>query len=409
MKYLLLIVYAAAEAWTQTDAIRIPDSNGGAVEVSAAGEENFVLESVDDGLSWRNLRIPGTGDLFYFASSGDGATLYAARSLPPFGHSKSADGGNSWEALATIEFQNRVAIDPRDSNHLFAYYNHGVQESLDAGKTWRNITGNLPWTRIGLSLGPWIHFLSPDGNSDAGPVVRTWAGWFARTDTQQWRLFPGTENREAPAAFAILSGNRFLARYGEELWIYDHYFEDLRRIPSPQAFTRFATDPAFPNRVYGLAGQSHFLSEDSGRTWTPSSTPVPELTTWIGDKPVSSLSRHGGKWFASGPQSTDLRISRTDSAGQLVFDWIYPLPGVQSPVTPAVAANGEIYIAGRTSGPVPSDFIWRLSPAGDYISGYQFEPLGDFREVRLEPNGDVLLTGAGKEIRFDRELSRLLP
>lgn len=409
MKYLMLIAWAWIGAWAQQAPIRIPDGAGGMVEVVASGEDDFVLESNDEGATWKNLAIPGKGDLFYFASSSSGDTLYAARTLQPFGHVRSCDGGQSWQSADAIDARSRVVLDPGDPKHLFAYFIHEIQESFDAGQTWRRIEGNLPWTRVSLSLGPWIDRVVPDSEAPLGPVVRTWAGWFVRSNVRDWRSLPVTQGMPMPAAFAILPGDRFLAQFGEELWIYDNYLQDPLRIPSPQYFKRFVADAFQANRVYGLAGASQFVSDDYGRTWSAAASLIPELTSWIAGKPVASLTRHGRKYFAVGPQSTDLRISRTDASGKVVFDWIYPLRGVQQPVRPAVAPNGEIYIAGRTNDETPTDFIWRLNAAGDYLSGYQFEPRGDFQEVRLEPTGEVILAGTETEIRFDRELNRLLP
>jgi hypothetical protein len=409
MKYLLLVVCACIGGWAQQEPIRVSDGAGGVIEVSAIGEDDFVLESLDEGATWRRIAIPGSGDLSYFSTSGDGAIFYAARSNDPRPHLRSTDCGQTWENLDTFERQFRIEVNPRDPSQLFAFYNQGIQESIDGGKTWRRIEGDLPWTRIGLSMGPWIDLLLPGGDSPLGPVVRTWAGFFARADVRQWKLLPGTGGLAKPAAFAILPGDRFLAQFGEELWLYDNYLEEPIRIPSPQYFTRFAADPVLSGRVYALAGTAQFVSDDYGRNWAPAPDSVPELTTWIAGKPVNRLTRNGVKWLAQGPESMDLRIARADASGKYFFDWVYPLRGVQRPVRPIVAANGEIYVAGRSSDATPIDFIWRLNASGEYLSGYQFEPRGNFQEVRLEPNGDVVLAGPDTTIRFDRELSRMLP
>lgn len=409
MKYLLLLACLCHFAPALQDPLRISDASGGIIAVAAVSKEDFVLESTDAGLTWRVLPIAGSGELRYFSASADGEILYAARSQFARPHLRSLDGGRTWQSFDSLESSFRIEMNPRDPTHLYALDRNAIQESFDSGQTWRRIEGNLPWTRVGLSLGPWIDFLLPGETSPPGTLVRTWAAFFTRTDLRQWQPLSGTEGLAKPSAFATLPGDRFLAQFGAELWLFNNYRAGPIRIPSPQHFTRFVADPLLPGRVHALAESVPFLSEDFGLNWTLASRAVPELTTWIAGKPVDKLTRHGTKYFAQGPASTDLRISRTDASGQLLFDWIYPMRGVQRLIPPAVAANGEIYVAGHSQDETPTDFVWRLNAAGEYLSGYRFEPRGDFQELRLEPNGDVLLIGPETSLRFDRQLQQLLP
>ena len=134
----------------------------------AGTEKGLVFRSTDGGTTWaltRDILSPFAPEAPVAALTvdrHDAALVYAAVCFeliePPFvfgGIFKSSDGGRSWTQLENHFFNCRVrdvAIDPHDSDVLFATTDFGLFQSLDGGASWQpNVTfptsplfGDLP-------------------------------------------------------------------------------------------------------------------------------------------------------------------------------------------------------------------------------------------------------------------------
>jgi photosystem II stability/assembly factor-like uncharacterized protein len=107
----------------------------------AGTEDNGVRVSLDAGRTWKESRgLPNTA-IYSICVSSDKQTVYAGGFRT--GLWKSEDGGFSWEHLwgnSDLEAIYTIFVHPNDPNHLLVgTCGQGVYESLDGGKTWRDI------------------------------------------------------------------------------------------------------------------------------------------------------------------------------------------------------------------------------------------------------------------------------
>ncbi|MEO0727541.1 MAG: T9SS type A sorting domain-containing protein [Bacteroidota bacterium] len=86
----------------------------------------------------------GTGEVYNYQAAGTGAAYRSTRGSYGMGIFKSTDGGVSWELSLDWSYdQNRgiwdIAVDPQNSNIVFAATTHGVYKSIDAGANWERV------------------------------------------------------------------------------------------------------------------------------------------------------------------------------------------------------------------------------------------------------------------------------
>lgn len=115
----------------------------------AGSEDKGIRVTHDGGSKWMTGKGSEGQTILAFASSGDGAALYAAGFKT--GVLKSTDRGRTWNKVSdsslACEAVYAMLVDPRDSSHLLLGGNgSGLWESNDAGATWRQT--ELPGTHI---------------------------------------------------------------------------------------------------------------------------------------------------------------------------------------------------------------------------------------------------------------------
>jgi len=129
------------EAWVSTVVIDHQNSN-----IVYAGTAGYGLYKSTDGAAQWKLSLTGT-HLYVIClvmDPRDSNTLYAGTSADAPGYPKrlfkTTDGGDTWnEADSGIVAQTwtySLAIDPQDSNIVYAGTNRGIFESIDAGDSW---------------------------------------------------------------------------------------------------------------------------------------------------------------------------------------------------------------------------------------------------------------------------------
>ncbi|MFH0963526.1 MAG: LamG-like jellyroll fold domain-containing protein [Planctomycetota bacterium] len=116
----------------------------------------YVYESVDEGVTWKEIAKPGImgkepsldvlpdGALFLIAQDAD----FTEERRHPYA-ARSADGGRTWEfeRVEGIAYPRQVVIE-RDGTILFAMYdgwNLKLARSQDAGRTWSFSRGKIDW------------------------------------------------------------------------------------------------------------------------------------------------------------------------------------------------------------------------------------------------------------------------
>lgn len=139
------------------------------------GELNFSLDSkygegifksTDAGVSWINISSSSTVGTYVSQIAIDPVntqTLYAGSNLGLF---KSTDGGTSWTKIGTFTYVMSVIVDPTNTQIIFASsgaYNAGaINKSTDGGNSWSTLTTGLPASnkgRIQLAMAPSNHLV----------------------------------------------------------------------------------------------------------------------------------------------------------------------------------------------------------------------------------------------------------
>lgn len=141
-----------------------------------------IYKSLDGGSSWKKMGLensehigkiivhPDNSDVVYVAAHGPLWSKGGDR-----GVYKTTDGGETWEAVLTIDEHtgvNDIIMDPRDPQvlyasahqrrrHVYTYVGggpgSGMYKTTDGGKTWNKINNGLPSVelgRIGLAISP---------------------------------------------------------------------------------------------------------------------------------------------------------------------------------------------------------------------------------------------------------------
>lgn len=223
------------------------------------GYGDGIYRSLDGGATWENMGLKASEHIGMIAiDPRDSNVVYVAAQGPLWsgggerGLYKTTDGGASWErVLGGGDFTgvNEVHLDPRNPDVLFAVKHQrlrsvaalidggpesGIFKSIDAGKTWRELTDGLPeedMGKIGLAISP----IDPDVVYATIELGRRTGGF--------WRSANGGENWEKRSDY--LSGGTG-----------PHYYQEI--FASPHQF----------DRIYQMDATLH-ISEDGGTTFLP--------------------------------------------------------------------------------------------------------------------------------------------
>jgi photosystem II stability/assembly factor-like uncharacterized protein len=88
---------------------------------------------------------PNNPEVLY---AGTGEGNFTGDSMYGLGILKTTNGGQTWELKADDIFKNdrffRIAVNPRNSNYIFAATRSGIYRSTDAGESWSILTNGLP-------------------------------------------------------------------------------------------------------------------------------------------------------------------------------------------------------------------------------------------------------------------------
>jgi hypothetical protein len=149
-----------------------------------------IFETEDGGTHWENVSSEEIfGDVYRLTSPAlNLKTLYMAcrkfydpklKKVTPGGVYKSGDGGRTWMQLLDFNFVSSVAVNPQDSNIVYAstldspYHDNcvaeGILRSTDGGQSWMHENANvsyLNFTSIAVSpADPKIIYAGSAGNS----------------------------------------------------------------------------------------------------------------------------------------------------------------------------------------------------------------------------------------------------
>ena len=338
-----------------------------------------VYKSTDGGANWA---LAGTGASKWISSVAidplNSTTLYAAATGAVFSQLyKSTDGGSTWATTGLTvppnspNFVSSIIVDPTTPTTLYAGTTSGVMKSLDGGATWALMTNGIaqPTEIDSLVIDP--------VNSQI--------------------LYASTPVNFAP----------YRTTDGGAHWTQGHWpglppnpIDDLVYVH------RLLVDPADDSTVWAGTDYGILVSRDSGATWGPPATSLPE-----GD--IEGLAADStGTLYAMGEGNTvDAFAMKLDpSGGKLVYSTY--LGGSGSDLGDAIAVDsaGRAYIAGQTDSfdfPILNAlqphfaglrdaFIAVLSPTGMQLEwSTYFGGSGEdsASAIAVDPAGNVHLAG----------------
>lgn len=221
----------------------------------SVGFGDGVYKSLDGGKSWTNMGLSESGHISMIRfHPGDADTVFVAAQGPLWnsggdrGLYRSTDGGESWERVLHVDDDtgvNEFLIHPSDPDvilastyqrrrHVWTLINggpgSGIHKSMDGGRTWREISSELPagdLGRIGLAAAP------------------------SRPDT----------------VYAIIEADE------EDQGVYrsTDFGESWQKrsehmTTSPQYYNELFVDPNDPDVVYSVDTLTH-VSRDGGKNW----------------------------------------------------------------------------------------------------------------------------------------------
>jgi photosystem II stability/assembly factor-like uncharacterized protein len=349
-----------------SDAVGIP-SPSKTIYVAAAG--GGIWKSTNNGITWRPIfddkNVIAMGMLAVAPSdtnqvwAGTGEPNSRNTIEPGAGLYKSMDGGNSWKFMGLEKTQHigRIAIDPRDANHVFvaalgaawkADDNRGLYETKDGGNTWTKIkaTANDRTGFVDIKIDPrnpdviwassWERYRNPYSLRSGGPGS---ALWKSTDNGKTWteikgggypegikgRIGIGIAPSNPDVVYALTEAaslepnvpyvpgqNRASGLYrttdGGKTWTRMNNY-DTR----PFYYSQVAVDPKNPDRVYYSSTPIH-ISNDGGKTEMEQPSQLLHVDThaiWVDPN-------DGERWF----DANDGGIAITFDKGG---NWFYPM------------------------------------------------------------------------------------
>jgi photosystem II stability/assembly factor-like uncharacterized protein len=232
-----------------------------------------VYKSTDAGEHWR--LISGTGWTWLGALAGDPkhrGTLYAGTGNAVY---KTTDGGHTWRAFSRgllpppginrgEGWVQSLAVDPDNSNIVYANTGGGVRKSVDGGRNWQTV---LWHSRFGFTLSTLVAATRP-------ATVYVAFGKFRNgpPDTPDLSLYSSTD--------------------GAKTWQRTRLHVALRSNDANGLAVALAADPQLPTTLYAAAQAHICMSTDAGRRWHFIGQGLPQ------DGDVTSLAAGPGTVYA---------------------------------------------------------------------------------------------------------------
>lgn len=257
--------------------------------------DSGIFKSVDDGASWRATGFLKTSVYAIAIDPNRPNTIYAAvNDIFSGGVYKSIDGGASWEQTGRTSSTASLAIDPRQSNIIYAGTAFGVYKSTDSGATWNRPSSSFDLTIPALVLDP--------NNPNVIYVATHNSGVFKSSDGgKNWSKTGAIEPVDRGSSHPRLAidstnTNILYVTYGD---IYKTtnggatWSQISNNLTDPSAST-VAIDPSNSSTVYVGTYASHGLiykSTNGGVSWSGFNTGLQQKTVWdlVVDRSGSSL------------------------------------------------------------------------------------------------------------------------
>jgi len=254
--------------------------------VLIVGTFNGIFRSDNSGDSWDQLPTQSTPGLVHVESLAmdprNSDIIYAGTWYLPY---KTVDGGKSWKSIKNGIIDDSdifaIDIDPRDPNHLIASACSGIYETKSGGESWRKVQGIPSQSRRTRAI---LQHPSVPGVVFAGTTEGFWRS-DKGGDADSWMV---TTSRQLEINSISVHPSR-----PETIYIGTNNYGVMVSYDSGKTFTptnggysgRFANsivaDREMPNRIYAATintatgGGFLFASNDNGQTWRPSMRNMP--------------------------------------------------------------------------------------------------------------------------------------
>ena len=200
-------------------------------------------------------------------------TLYAGTTWRPY---KSTDNGKNWRLIKTGMIDDSdifsITIDPVNTSHVIASACSGIYESLNGGENWKKIQGIPSTSRRTRDI---VQHPSRPGTIYAGT---TEGFWMSVNGGKSWSLTTSRNIEVNKVAVHPDQPNRvFIATNNFGVLVSNDGGRNF--LPTNNSFTSRFTysvtpDAELPDRLYAItkntsmSGGFFFYSEDGGRNWT---------------------------------------------------------------------------------------------------------------------------------------------
>src|SRR5215510_665772 len=254
--------------------------------VLLAGAISGIFRSNDSGETWTALPTRSTPGLIDVESLAidprNSDVIYAGTWYLPY---KSVDGGQSWRSIKNGIIDDSdifaIDIDPRDPNHIIASACSGIYESKNAGENWRKVQGIPSQSRRTRAI---LQHPSVPGMVYAGTTEGFWRS-DKGGDPDSWMV---TTSRQLEINSIAVHPSRpdmvFIGTNNYGVMVSNDGGKTFT--PTNGGFSgRFANailaDRETPDRIYAstintaTGGGFLFVSNDNGETWRPSMRSMP--------------------------------------------------------------------------------------------------------------------------------------
>jgi len=251
-----------------------------------------LFKTTDGGANWYELTLPvgrqPSSGLPYSVLNlvidpQNPTTLYAPEVGGPPALFKSTDGGATWSTINSSIAISALAVNPQDSNTLYASTLNGVLKSVDAGLSWTSTTSGLPGGVVSLVIDPQQPTIvyASGGISGVFKTSDGGANWTA-TNSGLSTLWIPTLAIDPQSSTSIYAGSGWMgtvfvknANFGSD-WIPAN-----SEVPSFYPFV-LVIDPQNPSTLYAGTNAGDFgpdgrvfKSTDRGRTWSSAMSGLP--------------------------------------------------------------------------------------------------------------------------------------
>ncbi len=240
-----------------------------------------IHTSADGGKTWRLLVNFNRPQLILdqlFVDSRDSNIIYASghRHKEPGGFFKTTDGGATWKESKDLrkESIHSMAQSDKDPNIIMVGTTEGVWVSKNSGDDWKKISYN-PIPGVSSSVLPTVDSLAIDPRNSDTIFAGTWWRAFKSTDSgKNWKLIKNgmiddsdvfaitIDSKDPDHLIASACSGIYESKNNGELWA------KVNGIPSQSRRTRdIVQNPAIPGTIYAATTEGFWMTTNGGKSW----------------------------------------------------------------------------------------------------------------------------------------------